>query len=85
MDMLFILGIFGEEVGYGDNVIPADRQGYEYAKRLYRVVEGLLAEGKLKVHTPKVVGEGRGLDGVFEAMEVAKKGGGSGVKLVVKL
>ena len=84
-EMLFTLGVFGVPVGYGEQILPANEKDYEFSKRLNAAAEKWLAEGKLKVHPPQLVGKEPGLDGVFEAMEVARNGGGSGVKLVVKL
>lgn len=82
-DMLFTLGVFGVPTGYGEQVVPANLDDYAYAKRLYAVAEKWLADGKLKVHPPRLCKEG--LEGVFDAIERAKRGEGSGVKLVVKL
>lgn len=82
-EMLFTLGIFGVPTGYGEQTIPANTADYEYAKHLYAVAEKLLQKGKLKVHPPMLCKPG--LDGVFDAIEQAKAGKGSGVKLVVKL
>lgn len=83
--MLFTLGIFGTETGYGESVIPANAADYAYTKTLYGVAERWWKEGKLRVHPPRVVGVGRGLEGVFESIEVARRGEGGGVKLVVRL
>lgn len=81
--MLFTLGIFGVPTGYGEQIIPANLEDYEYAKQLYAVAEKLLQDGKLKVHPPKLCKPG--LEGVFDAIELAKAGEGGGVKLVVRL
>lgn len=83
--MLFTLGIWGIDTGYGESVIPANAEDYAYVKRLYAVAEMRLQEEKLKPHPPKLCGEKPGLEGSFEAMEVARRSGGSGVKLVVRL
>lgn len=81
--MLFTLGIFGVPTGYGQNIIPANPEDYEYSKKLYAVAEKLLHDGKLKVHPPKLCKPG--LEGVFDAIEQGKTGKASGVKLIVKL
>lgn len=81
--MIFTLGLFGVPVGYGEQVIPANVDDYEYARELYAVAEKLLHDGKLQVHPPKPCKPG--LEGVFDAIELAKAGKASGVKLVVKL
>jgi len=72
--MLLTLGAFSKDVGYGEQVIPANHEDYEFSKRLTVVAEKLLYEGKLKVHPPKPCKSG--LEGIFDAIERAKHGEG---------
>ena len=81
--MLFTLGIFGEDFGYGENVIPGNPEDLEFGKRMYAAAEKLFQEGKVQVHPPKV--ENTGLKGVFDGLEDMRNGQASGVKLVYKL
>ena len=52
--MVFVFGVFGEDFGYGEQIIPGNPEDFEFGKRLYAVAEKLLQEGNLKVHPPKV-------------------------------
>ena len=81
--MVFTLGIWGTEFGYGEQVIPGDPSDFEFGKRLYAVTEELLHHGKIKVHPPKV--HDTGLEGVLEGLEDVKNGKAGGVKLVYNL
>ena len=81
--MFNTLSIFGVPVGFGPMTVPASVENYEYAKRLYAITEELVVDGKLRVHPPRVCK--LGLEGVFDAIELAKAGEANGVKLVVKL
>jgi NADPH:quinone reductase-like Zn-dependent oxidoreductase len=82
-DMIFTLGLFGEDFGYGDNILPGNKEDFEFAKVLYDVSEKLLQEGKLKIHPTRLVGTG--LESVFQGIDEMRAGKASGVKLVNKL
>jgi NADPH:quinone reductase-like Zn-dependent oxidoreductase len=81
--MVFTLGTWGVDFGYGEQVIPGNPDDFEFGKRLYDVAEKLLRDGKLKVHPPKI--SDTGLEGVLEGLEEVKNGRAGGVKLVYKL
>ena len=81
--MVFTLGIFGKDFGYGEQIIPGNSDDYEFGKRMYDVAEKLFQDGKIKVHPPKV--SNVGLEGVFDGLQEVKSGKAGGVKLVYKL
>jgi len=68
-----------EKGGYKSQDNTAD---FEFMKGWVRAVEPLLAQGKLKVHPPKV---GTGLEGVIDGMDLLRKDKVSGQKLVYVL
>jgi hypothetical protein len=61
-------------------VVPED---WELAKRMVRLTEGLVEEGRVKAHPVKVM-EG-GLEGILGGMQMLKEGRASGVKLVYRV
>lgn len=71
--------VFGEPFTFGPIDIPAVPQDFKYCKMLTSLTEKLLAEGKLRAHTPKV-GK-NGLQGVLQGLD-DKEGKVSGNKLV---
>jgi hypothetical protein len=60
--------------------IPAKPEDKAFLESFLTVAEPLLAEGKVKVHTPKVGKDG--LKGVLEGLELLKADKVSGEKLV---
>jgi len=72
--------IFGEAFNFAGNDIPANHEDFTKGAAFWALAEKLLAEGKLKVHPPKV--EKGGLKGVFDGMKQLKEGKVSGTKLV---
>lgn len=83
----FTLGytIFGEafEKGFGPGEFPAKPEDYEFGKKFWKLAEGLLAEGKFKVHRPDV--RSGGLEDVLDGLEELRLGKVSGKKLVYKI
>ncbi|RAH49975.1 zinc-binding alcohol dehydrogenase family protein [Aspergillus brunneoviolaceus CBS 621.78] len=70
----------GEDFTFGETPMPAKPQDREFAARFWETAAQLLAEGKIKVHRPKV--GARGLEGVMEGLELLKQDKVSGEKLV---
>ncbi|KAK0333243.1 hypothetical protein LTR91_024143 [Friedmanniomyces endolithicus] len=75
--------IFGEAFNFAGNDIPANHEDFTKGAAFWALAEKLLAEGKLKVHPPKV--EKGGLKGVFDGMQQLKEGKVSGTKLVYQI
>jgi NADPH:quinone reductase-like Zn-dependent oxidoreductase len=75
--------IFGEHFVLGPMDFPADAEDFEYTKKFLGITETLLAEGKLKVHTPEIGKDG--LKGVLKGLEDLKNGKVSGQKLVYRV
>lgn len=78
--------IFGEsftkpELGPED--FPADAGDYEFGQAFWKMTEGLMAEGKFKVHPRDV--RGGGLEGALKGLEALKLGEVRGKKLVYNL
>ncbi|PYI26065.1 GroES-like protein [Aspergillus indologenus CBS 114.80] len=70
----------GEDFTFGETPMPAKPEDREFAARFWETATQLLAEGKVKVHRPKV--GARGLEGVMEGLELLKQDKVSGEKLV---
>ncbi|KAJ5167792.1 Protein TOXD [Penicillium canariense] len=70
----------GEAFKYRDTPIPAKPEDRAHAEKFIAIAESLLAQGKIKVHTPKVGKDG--LKGVLEGLQLMKEDKVSGVKLV---
>ena len=81
--MLFTLGLWGEDFGYGEQVMPGVPEYFTFAKKVYPWAEKVLAEGTVKVHPPKA-GKG-GLQGVIDGLQDMREGKQSGAKLVYKI
>lgn len=61
---------------------PATHEDYEFGRMFWRLAAKLFAEGKIKVHPPRV---GEGLEGVLEGLDEMRKGLISAQKLVYKI
>lgn len=72
--------VFGEPFTFGPSKILAVPEDFEYCKMFTTLTEKLLAEGKLRAHTPKV-GK-RGLQGVLQELDDMRAGKVSGNKWV---
>ncbi|KAM3068063.1 hypothetical protein ACMFMG_011110 [Clarireedia jacksonii] len=70
----------GEAFTFGDMPVPAKAEDKEFAEMFWGLAEKLLADGKIKVHKPKVLPGG--LKGALEGLELLKQGKVSGEKLV---
>lgn len=70
----------GEAFEFGPKSLPAKPEDLAFAEKFWAVAEPLLAQGKIKVHPPKV-GKG-GLQGVLDGLQQLKEGKVSGEKLV---
>ncbi|KAF4771718.1 hypothetical protein N7455_008284 [Penicillium solitum] len=70
----------GEAFSFGDIPFPAKPEDKAFAEKFIPIAESLLAQGKVKVHPPKV-GE-HGLKGVIEGLKLLKEDKVSGEKLV---
>ncbi|KAJ6015903.1 protein TOXD [Penicillium herquei] len=73
----------GEEFMFGDTPWPAKPEDKEFAAGFWTLAEQLLADGKIKVHTPKV--NPGGLNGVLNGLQLLKENKVSGEKLVYNL
>jgi NADPH:quinone reductase-like Zn-dependent oxidoreductase len=78
----FILAytVLGEAFNFGDMAFPAKPEDFQHAYEFTQVAQGLLDQGKIKVH-PLSIRKG-GLQGVLEGMELLKADKVSGEKLV---
>ncbi|KUM57316.1 hypothetical protein ACN42_g9873 [Penicillium freii] len=70
----------GEAFSFGDIPFPAKPEDRAFAEKFIPIAETLLAQGKFKVHPPRV-GE-NGLKGVIEGLKLLKEDKVSGEKLV---
>jgi NADPH:quinone reductase-like Zn-dependent oxidoreductase len=70
----------GEAFEFGDTKFPAKPEDKAFAENFVPIAERLLAEGKVKVHPPKV--GPNGLKGVIEGLKLLKEDKVSGEKLV---
>ncbi|KAJ6009072.1 hypothetical protein N7499_000974 [Penicillium canescens] len=70
----------GEAFSFGDIPFPAKPEDRAHAEKFIPIAEGLLNQGKLKVHPPKV--GPNGLQGVMEGLKLLKEDKVSGEKLV---
>lgn len=70
----------GEEFKFGDKTFEARPEDKEFAEKFWALSESLLADGKVKVHPPKV--NPGGLNGVVEGLKLLKEDKVSGQKLV---
>jgi hypothetical protein len=74
----------GEEVNLtGDYFRPPMPGRHETACQMFRIIQSLILDGKLRTHPTKLVGYG--LEAVLQAIEQLKSGSVSGEKLVVLL
>ncbi|KAL2279291.1 hypothetical protein FJTKL_13501 [Diaporthe vaccinii] len=67
----------------GPEHFPADTGDYEFGQAFWKMAEGLLSEGKFKVHPSDA--RGGGLEGVLKGLEELKLGNVRGKKLVYNL
>ena len=74
---------FGEEFTILGHTIPANPKHYEFATKFFRLVEGLLAEDKLKPHPIEI--RPHGLGGVLSGLEDLRSEKVSGKKLVYRI
>lgn len=70
----------GEDFKFGDIPFPAKPEDKAYTEMFVPIAEDLLAQGKVKVHRPKVGKDG--LKGVLEGLQLLKEDKVSGEKLV---
>ncbi|KAE8374909.1 chaperonin 10-like protein [Aspergillus bertholletiae] len=70
----------GEQFNLGEMSFPASMEDKIFASEFCTLAEKLLADGKIKVHPPKV--NPGGLQGVLEGLELLKENKVSGEKLV---
>ncbi|KNG83239.1 protein TOXD [Aspergillus nomiae NRRL 13137] len=70
----------GEQFSFGEQIMPAKAEDKEFAEGFWTIAEKLLADGKIKVHQPKV--NPGGLQGVLEGLKLLKEDKVSGEKLV---
>ncbi|KAJ5239475.1 hypothetical protein N7468_004094 [Penicillium chermesinum] len=75
--------IVSEAFELGPTPFPAKPEDKEFASKFCDIAEKLLAEGKVKVHRPKV--SPGGLKGVLEGLEQLKQAKVSGEKLVYNI
>ena len=72
--------VIGEGFDFGPNPFPAKPEDKAFAEGFLPIAEKILADGKFKVHPPKVLPGG--LKGVLEGLQAMKEGKVSGEKLV---
>ncbi|OOQ91706.1 Protein TOXD [Penicillium brasilianum] len=70
----------GEAFKFGDIPFPAKPEDKAHAEKFVAIAESLLAQGKVKVHRPRVGKDG--LKGVLEGLQLLKEDKVSGEKLV---
>lgn len=70
----------GEPFTFGGRYLPAKVEDKDFAEMFVALTEKLLADGKIKAHTPKVLPGG--LNGVLEGLELLRQDKVSGEKLV---
>ncbi|CAI7606437.1 unnamed protein product [Penicillium glandicola] len=70
----------GEAFNFGDIPFPSKPEDKAHAEKFIPIAESLLAQGKVKVHPPRV-GE-HGLKGVLEGLKLLREDKVSGEKLV---
>ncbi|KAJ5390774.1 Protein TOXD [Penicillium cataractarum] len=70
----------GEAFKFGDIPFPAKPEDKAHAEKFVAIAESVLAQGKVKVHPPKVGKDG--LKGVLEGLQLLKEDKVSGEKLV---
>ncbi|KAJ5827401.1 Protein TOXD [Penicillium robsamsonii] len=73
----------GEEYMYRGTPLPSKPEDKEFAVMFWSIAERLLADGKVKVHTPKV--NPGGLNGVIDGLQLLRDNKVSGEKLVYNL
>jgi NADPH:quinone reductase-like Zn-dependent oxidoreductase len=73
----------GEAFKFGDIPFPAKPEDKAYTEMFVPIAEDLLAQGKVKVHRPKVGKDG--LQGVLEGLQLLKEDKVSGEKLVYNI
>ncbi|PLB54713.1 putative zinc-binding oxidoreductase ToxD [Aspergillus steynii IBT 23096] len=73
----------GEYFKYGPYEFPEVPEDFKFAAWFWDIAQPLLAEGKIKPHTPKVCAGG--LNGVIEGLKLMKEGKVSGEKLVYNI
>ena len=49
--MIFTLGMWGTDFGYGEQVMPGNPDDYEFSKKMYAVAQALFDEGKVRRRT----------------------------------
>jgi len=69
-----------ETFSFRGTEIPAQPEHYEFGKKVWAVLEKLLADGKIKV--PPLGKREGGLEGVFGGLQELREGKVSGTKLV---
>ena len=72
--------IIGEEFSFGDTAFSARTEDKAFAEKFWAIAEKVLADGKVKVHQPKV--NPGSLQGVLDGLKLLKEDKVSGEKLV---
>lgn len=75
--------VVGEAFNFGDTPFPAKPEDLAHGAKFTSIAQSLLAQGKFKVHRPRV-GK-NGLQGVLEGLELLKADKVSGEKLVYNI
>ncbi|EXK75723.1 hypothetical protein FOQG_19511 [Fusarium oxysporum f. sp. raphani 54005] len=75
----------GEAFQFGPQPVPANPEDAAFARDFWSLAERLLADGKIRVHKPKVNARGSGLAAVLKGLEEVRNGTVSGEKLVYTL
>ncbi|KAF2814773.1 putative zinc-binding oxidoreductase ToxD [Mytilinidion resinicola] len=85
VEVSFNLGYtgLGREFEIAGEMFEASEEDFEFMKMWCKVAEGLIAEGKIKIHRMDV--RDGGLEGVFRGILEMKEGKVSGKKLIYKL
>ena len=73
----------GEDFTFGEAPMAAKPEDKEFASMFWDIAEKLLADGKVKVHSPKICSGG--LQGVLDGLQLLKEDKVSGEKLVYNI
>ncbi|KGO38228.1 Alcohol dehydrogenase superfamily, zinc-type [Penicillium expansum] len=74
---------FGEKFTFGPNEVPARPEDRAFLEVFCGIFEGMLLNGKIKVHPPRI--SDGGLNGVLDGLQLLKEGKISGQKLVYNI
>lgn len=81
LDRILGMMLLGKEIELSEGYHrPADQECHAFGLEWYRLVQGLLDEGKLRPHPLKVMDGG--LEGIFSGLDMLREGKNQGTKFV---